>query len=64
MFVVTFMTDMEKVLERIFPDRFNVSFTAWLVTHADLYKSARIKAVFDFLYEKLEEEAILFAGDG
>jgi DNA-binding transcriptional LysR family regulator len=58
-----YFSDMENTLERIFPSRFNVSFTAWLVTHADLYKSARIKAVFDFLYEKLEEESILFAGD-
>lgn len=58
-----YFSDKESKLERIFPERFNVSFSAWVVTHADLFKSAKIKAVFNFLYEKLEEESHLFTGD-
>lgn len=57
-----YFSNMEQNLERLLPGRFNVSFTPWVVTHADIYKSARIKAVFDFLCEKLEEDADLFAG--
>ena len=49
-------------LERILPDSFDFRFDGWLVTHADIYKSVRIKTVFDFLIEKLEEDTAKFAG--
>ena len=47
-------------LVQIMPDKFNVTFTAWVVTHADIYRKARIRAVFDFLYEKLAADEALF----
>ena len=57
-----YFSDPEPSLERLMPERFNVAYTAWVVAHADLFKSARIKAVFDFLVEKLEEDKDLFIG--
>jgi DNA-binding transcriptional LysR family regulator len=57
-----YFSDKEAALERIMPERFDYSFDAWLITHADLYKSARIKTVFNFLFEKLTEDADLFLG--
>ena len=57
-----YFSDSEPKLERLLPQRFDYSFETWVTTHADIYKSARIKAVFDFLIEKLEEDADLFAG--
>lgn len=57
-----YFADQEPQLERLLPRQFNYSFEVWVVTHADIYKSARIKAVFDFLIEKLEEDTHLFSG--
>jgi DNA-binding transcriptional LysR family regulator len=57
-----YFSDKEGDLERIMSEQFDYSFDAWVATHADLYKSARIKAVFNFLIEKLAEDADLFAG--
>ena len=44
------------------PSTFDYAFDAWVVTHVDLFKSARIKIVFDFLVEKIEEDRLKFAG--
>ncbi len=57
-----YFADKEDALERLMPEQLDHAFTAWVVTHADLFKSARIKAVFDFLIEKLAEDAVLFSG--
>ncbi|NKB36856.1 MAG: LysR family transcriptional regulator [Gammaproteobacteria bacterium] len=57
-----YFADQDERLERLMPTQFDYSFNAWVVTHADLFKSARIKAVFDFLVEKLAEDATDFAG--
>jgi len=57
-----YFADKEPELERLMPETFDYAFNAWVITHADLYKSARIKAVFDFLIEKLAEDADLCAG--
>jgi DNA-binding transcriptional LysR family regulator len=57
-----YFADKEVELERLMPDTFDYAFNAWVITHVDLYKSARIKAVFDFLIEKLAEDADLCAG--
>ncbi|MFT7459008.1 MAG: DNA-binding transcriptional LysR family regulator [Planctomycetota bacterium] len=59
-----YFADKEPSLERLMPERFDYSFEAWLVTHADLYKSARIKVVFDFIFEKLAEDQEFFSGLG
>jgi DNA-binding transcriptional LysR family regulator len=52
--------DTEQGLEIIMPERFDYAFNAWVVTHADLFKSAGIKAVFYFLIEKLSEDQDFF----
>lgn len=57
-----YFADQELQLQRLLPGHFNYSFEVWVVTHTDMHKSARIKAVFDFLIEKLEAEAHLFSG--
>ncbi len=59
-----YFADKEEALERLMPRTFDHAFNAWVITHADLYKSARIKVVFDFLNEKLAEDADLCAGKG
>ena len=57
-----FFADTRDNLERIMPDTFDYSFDAWVVTHVDLFKSARIKTVFNFLVEKITEDSERFAG--
>lgn len=57
-----YFADKAENLRRIMPEQFDYAFDVWVATHIDLYKSARIKIVFDFLIEKLAEDADLFAG--
>jgi DNA-binding transcriptional LysR family regulator len=40
-----------------------VRFEIWLVTHPGLRRSARIRAVYDFLAERLKEAAPMLAGE-
>lgn len=47
-------------LERLMATKLDHAFEAWVVTHEDLYQNARIRIVFDFLIEKLLEDAALF----
>ncbi len=49
-------------LERVFPD-LGLELELWLVTHAGLRRSARIRAVFDYLAERFTEQRDRF-GDG
>lgn len=51
-----FLADREPALQRIFPREFNHRVETWLVTHSDMRRSARIRAVYDFI-------ADAFAGD-
>ena len=57
-----YFADQEPTLERLMSERFDYGFDAWVVTHSDLFKNVRIKAVFDFLIEKLAEDTKLFLG--
>jgi len=57
-----YFSDAEPRLVRLLPDSFDFEFECWVATHEDLYRSARIKAVFDFLVEQLQKEAPRFAG--
>lgn len=57
-----YFADAEPRLVRLLPERFDFEFECWVATHEDLYRSARIKAVFDFLVERLQAEAPRFAG--
>jgi DNA-binding transcriptional LysR family regulator len=59
-----YFSDSEPGLVRLMPQRFNFDFEGWVVTHEDLFGSARIRAVFDFLVGQLEREAGRFAGAG
>ena len=57
-----YFSEREPGLERILHKHMDVSFEGWLVTHKDIFQSARIRSVFDFLVEKLEEDADAFSG--
>lgn len=45
------------------PQSLDYAFNTRVVSHADLYENARIKADFDFLIEKLAEDAPAFSGN-
>ncbi len=45
------LADAEPSLQRILPENFEYRMEIWLVTHADMRRSARIRAVYDFLAE-------------
>lgn len=49
-------------LQRLFPDKIYHDQDMWLVTHSDIHRNARIRAMFDFLVEALEEDADRFIG--
>ena len=49
-------------LERVIPD-LGLKLELWLVTHAGLRRSARIRAVFDHLAERFSQQRDRF-GDG
>ncbi|MBY0509564.1 MAG: LysR family transcriptional regulator [Rhodospirillaceae bacterium] len=44
-----FIADSDPNLQRLMPDQFEHRMEVWLVTHADMRRSARIRAVYDFL---------------
>jgi len=44
-----FVADSDPNLQRIMPEQFEHRMEVWLVTHADMRRSARIRAVYDFL---------------
>ena len=57
-----FIADRDPDLVRVIPER-EIRFEIWLVTHPGLRRSARIRATYDFLAERLRQAAPLFAGD-
>lgn len=50
------LADAEPSLERLMPEHFKHEVEIWLVTHADLRRSARIRAVFDFLADVITQD--------
>ncbi|TNG00227.1 MAG: hypothetical protein EP297_04120, partial [Gammaproteobacteria bacterium] len=58
-----FIADSYQDLSRILNRRIAHEREIWLVTHADVKSSARIRAVFDFLGEVLSEDAGRLKGD-
>jgi len=52
-----------KDLERVLDDR-RVAIGVWLVTHPGLRRSARIRAVFDFIAQRFDADRESFEGDG
>lgn len=56
------MADKDPNLVRLFGDLVVFSSDIWLVSHAELRRSARIRAMFDFLSELFAEHASAFEG--
>ena len=48
--------DADQRLQRVLPDIFNYVREIWLVVHTDISRSARIRAVFDFIGDTLNED--------
>lgn len=57
-----FLADANPDLQRIMPDQFDHRMEIWLVTHADMRRSARIRAVYDFLAAELVAEQAKLTG--
>lgn len=49
-------------LRRVLRTKFDVQLDLWLLTHRDLRRSARIRAVMDFIVEAVARDAAIFAG--
>ena len=56
------VADSHDDLVRLWPRQFSHNQDIWLVTHAEIHKNARIRAMFDFLIGALEEDADSFTG--
>jgi len=56
------MADKDPNLVRLFDDLVVFSSDIWLVSHAELRRSARIRAMFDFLSELFGKHAVAFEG--
>jgi len=56
------IADNHEELVRLYPGKMNHDQDIWLVTHSEIHKNARIRAIFDFLVEALEEDADSFTG--
>jgi DNA-binding transcriptional LysR family regulator len=59
-----FIGDTHQELQRVLINEIDYAREIWLVTHAEIKSSARIRAVFDFLGKALEEDADRLAGSG
>ena len=57
-----FIADRDPQLVRVLPEH-DVRFEIWLVTHPGLRRSARIRALYDFLGERLTAARPLLAGE-
>jgi len=51
-----FLADAEPTLQRVMPETFDHRMEIWLVTHADMRRSGRIRAVYDFLASAIAED--------
>ena len=58
-----YIADRDSNLQRILTGKMDYSREIWLVTHAEVNRSARIRAVFDFLVDALEEDAEALQGN-
>jgi len=56
------IADSHEELVRIYPVKIYHEQEIWLVTHSEIHKNARIRAMFDFLVKVLEEDAERFTG--
>ena len=61
-FLPCYTGDIENRLVRVGEPLENLTLELWLLTHADLRHTARVKALMNFMYEELKNEADLFEG--
>ncbi|MFV2033086.1 MAG: LysR family transcriptional regulator [Gammaproteobacteria bacterium] len=57
-----FLADPDTRLERVLPPPDELTSDLWLLTHPDLRRTARVKALMNFLAEALEKEKDLIEG--
>jgi len=62
--ICCFIGDTHPDLQRVLINEIDYAREIWLVTHAEINSSARIRAVFDFLGKALEEDADRLKGVG
>jgi DNA-binding transcriptional LysR family regulator len=60
---VPFLAERHPELEQVLPE-LEISLEMWLITHPAMRRSARIRAVFDFLAVRFEKARELFRGPG
>ncbi len=60
---VRFLAERHPELEQVLPES-EIALELWLITHPAMRRSARIRAVFDFLASRLEGARELFRGPG
>ena len=58
-----YLVDTDKRLVRVGDPLEALTIELWVLTHADLRHTARVKALISFLYEELKKEEDLFAGN-
>jgi len=59
-----FVGDPDSGLERLFAVSLPETFHLWLLVHADLRQTARVRALIDFMSEAIIEERQVFEGTG
>ena len=57
-----FLADRQPTLQRVLSSEFDYRVEAWLVTHSDMRRSARIRAVYDFIAEAFAEDRRILQG--
>jgi len=58
-----FLGDSDPRLQRITPPLADLATELWLLTHPDLQRTARIRALLDLLYDSLRRQRPLFEGE-
>ncbi len=58
-----FMADPCADMERLLPQYFHHRLEVWLVTHPDVRRSGRIRAVYDFVSEAFAEDRAVLTGE-
>ncbi|PWG61364.1 LysR family transcriptional regulator [Sediminicurvatus halobius] len=58
-----FLGDPDPALVRVTPPLSQLTVGLWLLTHPDLRRVARIRALLDFLHARLRDQSAMLAGD-
>jgi len=56
------VADTHEDLHQLYPGKIYHDRDIWLVTHSEIHKNARIRAIFDFLVDALEQDAHSLTG--